>query len=270
MKDLNLTHITEEVKKIALEAGKFLLAERQHFELDKIEQKGAHDYVSYVDKNSENLIVSRLKSLLPEAGFIAEEGTGSLEEQEFCWVVDPLDGTSNFIHNNAPFCVSIALRNKNEILVGVVYECTRNELFWANKESKSYMNGKEITVSQQSNMDQAFIELGFPYNAEGYRTFVLKMIEDLYGHVGCLRLMGSAAAEICYVAAGRFDARIEGFIGPWDIAAGNIILQQAGGKMTDFSGNTDHLDGKEVFASNGRIHDDLLTIIQKHKKHIKA
>ena len=152
MKYLNLTHITEEVKKIALEAGKFLLAERQHFELDKIEQKGAHDYVSYVDKNSENLIVSRLKSLLPEAGFIAEEGTGSLEEQEFCWVVDPLDGTSNFIHNNAPFCVSIALRNKNEILVGVVYECTRNELFWANKESKSYMNGKEITVSQQSNM----------------------------------------------------------------------------------------------------------------------
>ena len=270
MKDIDLTYLTEEVKKIAVEAGDFLLNERKHFNLNSIEQKGAHDYVSYVDKASERLIVDRLHSLMPEAGFITEEGTGTLEKQEYCWVVDPLDGTSNFIHNNAPFCVSIALRNKTEILLGAVYECTRNELFWANKESLSYLNGQVISVSQQQALDQSFIELGFPYKAEAYRPFVLRLIEDLYGNVGCLRLMGSAAAEICYVAAGRFDARIEGFIGPWDIAAGSIILKQAGGKITNFSGESNHFDGKEVFASNGMIHDALLTIIQKHKKYIKA
>lgn len=267
---MDLAYLTEEVKRIALEAGKYLLTERSNFDRNKIEKKGAHDYVSYVDKNSEKLIVNKLHALLPEAGFITEEGTATLKEEDYCWVIDPLDGTSNFIHDNAPFCVSIALKDKEEILLGVVYECTRNELFWANKNSKAYLNGKEITVSKQSNLDQSFIELGFPYNAEGFRTFILKVIEDLYGHVGCLRLIGSAAVELCYVAAGRFEARIEGFIGAWDIAAGSIILKQAGGVVTDFSGNPNKLNGKEVFASNSFIHKDLLKIIQKHKKYLNA
>ncbi len=267
---MDLAYLTEEVKRIALEAGQYLLTERSNFDRNKIEKKGTHDYVSYVDKNSEKLIVNKLHALLPEAGFITEEGTATLKEEDYCWVIDPLDGTSNFIHDNAPFCVSIALKDKEEILLGVVYECTRNELFWANKNSNAYLNGKEITVSKQTNLDQSFIELGFPYNAEGFRTFILKVIEDLYGHVGCLRLIGSAAVELCYVAAGRFEARIEGFIGAWDIAAGSIILKQAGGVVTDFSGNPNKLNGKEVFASNSFIHKDLLKIIQKHKKYLNA
>ena len=184
-------------------------------------------------------------------------------------MVDPLDGTSNYIHDCMPYCVSIALRNREEILLGVVYECGREELFWANKDSRAYLNGKEIYVSDQSVLDQSFIELGFPYKAENYRSFALGLIQDLYGHVGGLRLMGAAAAEICYIAAGRFEARVEAFIGPWDIAAGYIILKQAGGKMTGFDGNPDCLGAKEVFASNGKVHEDLLKVLQRHKKLLK-
>lgn len=206
---MDLDFLTEEVKKLARETGEFLKKERLSFDRSRVEQKAAHDYVSYVDKASEKRIVERLHELLPEAGFIAEEGSGSLEEQEYCWVVDPLDGTSNYIHDCAPYCVSIALRNREEILLGVVYECVREELFWAHKNSRAYLNGKEICVSDQSVLDQSFIELGFPYKAEDYRSFALGLIQDLYGHVGGLRLMGAAAAEICYIAAGRFEARVE-------------------------------------------------------------
>lgn len=266
---MDLDFLTEEVKKLAKQTGEFLKKERLSFDRSRVEQKAAHDYVSYVDKASEKRIVERLHELLPEAGFIAEEGTGSLEEQEYCWVVDPLDGTSNYIHDCMPYCVSIALRNREEILLGVVYECGREELFWANRNSRAYLNGKEIYVSDQSVLDQSFIELGFPYKAENYRSFALGLIQDLYGHVGGLRLMGAAAAEICYIAAGRFEARVEAFIGPWDIAAGYIILKQAGGKMTGFDGNPDCLGAKEVFASNGKVHEDLLKVLQRHKKLLK-
>ena len=266
---MDLDFLTEEVKKLARQTGEFLKKERLSFDRSRVEQKAAHDYVSYVDKASEKRIVERLHELLPEAGFIAEEGSGSLEEQEYCWVVDPLDGTSNYIHDCTPYCVSIALRNREEILLGVVYECGREELFWAHKNSRAYLNGKEICVSDQSVLDQSFIELGFPYKAEDYRSFALGLIQDLFGHVGGLRLMGAAAAEICYIAAGRFEARVEAFIGPWDIAAAYIILKQAGGKMTGFDVNPDCLVAKEVFASNGKVHEELLKVLQRHKKLLK-
>lgn len=263
---MDLDLLTEKVKEVAREAGAFLKKESLSFDRSRVEQKAAHDYVSYVDKASEKFIVERLRQLLPQAGFIAEEGTGSLEEQEYCWVVDPLDGTSNYIHGHAPYCVSIALRDREEVLLGVVYECGRDELFWANKNSKAYLNGREIHVSNQGELDQSFIELGFPYDAERYRPFAVRLVEDLYGHVGGLRLMGAAAAETCYIAAGRFEARIEAFIGPWDIAAASVILKQAGGMMTDFSGNPDCFDAVEVFASNGKVHDALLRKLRFHEK----
>lgn len=227
---MDLDFLTEEVKKLARQTGEFLKKERLSFDRSRVEQKAAHDYVSYVDKASEKRIVERLHELLPEAGFIAEEGSGSLEEQEYCWVVDPLDGTSNYIHDCTPYCVSIALRNRRGNTVGRSVRCGREELFWAHKNSRAYLNGKEICVSDQSVLDQSFIELGFPYKAEDYRSFALGLIQDLYGHVGGLRLMGAAAAEICYIAAGRFEARVEAFIGPWDIAAAYIILKQAAAK----------------------------------------
>ena len=144
---LDLEKITLKVREIALRAGAFLRKERSGFDRSKVEKKNAHDYVSYVDKESERRIVAQLRELLPEAGFIAEEGSGSLTTENYCWLVDPLDGTTNFIHNNAPYCVSIALRSKEELLVGVVYEVCRDELYWTYKGAPSYLNNKEIHVS---------------------------------------------------------------------------------------------------------------------------
>ena len=221
---LDLEQITAEVRQLAIETGAFLREERINFHRERVLEKNSHDYVSYVDKESERRIVKRLKELLPAAGFIAEEGSGSLTDEEYCWLVDPLDGTTNYIHNNAPYCVSIALRNKEELLVGVVYEVCRNECFWAWKGSKAYLNGTEIHVSAVDSLNESFIELGFPYDADSYREFVTGLIKQLYGNVCGLRLQGSAAAELCYIAAGRFEARLEGLLGPWDIAAGALIL----------------------------------------------
>lgn len=258
---MNLEKLTSEVRELAIKTGHFLREECENFLRENVQEKNAHDYVSYVDKESERRIVTRLHELLPEAGFIAEEGSGSLTDEEYCWVVDPLDGTTNFIHRNAPFCVSIALRNREEILLGVVYEVCRNECFWAWKGSPAYLNGKEIHVTTINNLDQAFIELGFPYDAEHFRPIITRLIERLYGRVGGLRLLGSAAVELCYIAAGRFEARFEGLLGPWDVAAGSIILTQAGGKVTDFSGGDTFYSGRELLATNGQIHDQLIKII---------
>lgn len=259
---IDLAFLTDEVRTLAIEAGTFIRNERKKFCREQVEKKHAHDYVSYVDKESEKRIVSRLRELLPEAGFIAEEGSGSMSDEPYCWLVDPLDGTTNFIHDNAPYCVSIALRNREELLLGVVYEICRNECFWTYKGASSYLNGEQLHVSAVSTLDDAFIAMGFPYNAEEYKPVALSLVNECYGNVGGLRLIGAAAAELCYIAAGRFDARIEAFIGPWDIAAGTLILQNAGGKVTDFAGGDTFYSGHQVVASNGRIHDFLLKIIE--------
>lgn len=266
---LPLEQITEQMRALAVEAGSFLREERKKFTRDRVEEKSSHDYVSYVDKESERRIVERLHALLPQAGFIAEEGTATLEShQEYCWLVDPLDGTTNYIHDNAPYCVSIALRNRKELLAGVVYEVCRNECFWAWKGSAAYLNGQEIHVSSVATLDMAFIELGFPYDYRHFSPFVVNLIQNLYGKVGGERLLGAAAVEMCYIAMGRFEARIEGYLGPWDIAAGTLILQQAGGRVTDFEGGQTFYSGRELLATNGLIHEEMLSIISKIKKSI--
>lgn len=255
--------LTKSVCDIAVEVGALLRTERKSFRREQVEEKGFHDYVSYVDKESEYRLVTLLHALLPEAGFIAEEGTGDYQAEEYCWVVDPLDGTTNFIHDTAPYCISIALRNRQELLVGVVYEVCRDECYWACKGGKAYLNGEEIHVSDISEMDKASIALGFPYAVQKYKSTAVGLIGELYGYASSLRLQGAAAAELCYIAAGRCEARIEACLGPWDIAAGTLILQQAGGKVTDFSGGTGFITGSEVLASNGLLHEELLAVMQR-------
>lgn len=260
---LDLNKLCVDVQEIAREAGVFLKNERKKFDRMQVEEKSAHNYVSYVDKASERWLVDRLSALLPEAGFITEEGTGSLDNEYYCWLVDPLDGTSNYIHDTAPYCVSIALRTKDEFLLGVVYEVCRDECFYTVKGGKAYLNGEEIHVSFISDIDKSFIALGFPYDSEKYRPTALHLVDCLYGTAGGSRLLGAAAVELCYVAAGRFEARIEAYLGPWDVAAGGFILQQAGGKLSDFSGGEDWVSAREVLATNGVIHDEMLRILQK-------
>ena len=156
---LDLKKMTEEVCRIARECGYFLHEERKSFCREKVIEKHAHDYVSYVDKESEKILVASLSALLPEAGFITEEGTADFHDEAYCWVIDPLDGTTNYIHDNAPYCVSIALRSGKELLIGVVYEVCRKECFYAWKGGGAWMNNQRLHVSEVKEMEKAF-EIG--------------------------------------------------------------------------------------------------------------
>ena len=261
---INLQKLTTQVVDVAVRAGLFLKEQRAAFDRGAVQEKGPHDYVSYVDKMSEMRLVDELSALFPEAGFVTEEKTTrQCVEEEYCWVIDPLDGTTNFIHDMAPYCVSIALRNREEILIGVVYEVCRAECYSAYKGGGAYLNGQPIRVSSIDSMGQAQILLGFPYDSARFRPIILGAISQMYGSVGAERLLGSAAVELCYVAAGRAEGRIEGLLGPWDVAAGTLILSEAGGLTTDFHGGNTYLSGHEVLASNGHIHDALLQIVTR-------
>ncbi|MDO4165307.1 MAG: inositol monophosphatase family protein [Bacteroides sp.] len=259
----DLKTLTESVCCIAREAGAFLKEERKNFRQEAVQLKHSHDYVSYVDKESERRIVAALKALLPEAGFIAEEGSADYHDEPYCWVVDPLDGTTNYIHDNAPYCVSIGLRSKQELLVGVVYDPCRDECFYAWKGGGAYVNGTPMHVSAEAEAENAFIVVELPYNADRYARTGEHLIHRLYGKVGGIRMTGSAAMAICYVAAGRFDAWLEAFIGKWDFSAAALMVQEAGGRVTDFHGSDAFLEGHHIVATNGPLHPLMLELIKE-------
>ncbi|WP_373799347.1 inositol monophosphatase family protein [Bacteroides heparinolyticus] len=265
MEDLQI--LTEAVCRIAREAGHFLKEERKNFHREAVVEKRAHDYVSYVDKESEKRIVAALRQLLPDAGFIAEEGSAVYHDEPYCWVVDPLDGTTNYIHDNAPYCVSIALRDKHSLLLGVVYEPCRDECFYAWKGGGAYVNGEAMRVSAVENAVEAFVVTELPYNFEQYARTGEHLIRELYGKVAGIRMNGSAALALCYVAAGRFDAWLEAFIGKWDFSAAALMVLEAGGKVTDFYGNENFMDGHHIIATNGPLHPLLLQLVKEVPPH---
>lgn len=261
MDDLKI--LTAKVCGVARAAGRFLKEERKNFRREAVEEKHAHDYVSYVDKESERRIVAALRTLLPEAGFIVEEGSAEYQDEPYCWVVDPLDGTTNYIHDNAPYCVSIALRDKCGLLSGVVYDPCLDECFYAWKGGGAYLNGQAVRVSSVACLEDAFVVTELPYDAERYARTGEYLIHELYGRVAGIRMNGSAAMAICYVAAGRFDAWLEAFLGKWDFSAAALIVQEAGGRVTDFYGNGRFIDGHHVVVTNGQLHPFLLELVGK-------
>ena len=261
---MNLQEMTLAVCEVARQAGAYIREERSKFSLESVERKHAHDYVSYVDKGSERLIVSALRALLPEAGFITEEGLAGHDSEQMLWVVDPLDGTTNFIHQYAPYAVSIALLQGKTILIGVVYEICADECFYAWQGGGAYLNGKPLHVSSQKIQD-ALLCLQFPYNSDAYKTVMKRLIDCLYGNVCSIRACGSAAMALCQVAAGRLDGYAEQYIGQWDYMAGSLIVMEAGGQVTDYSGSDDFTQGNSVVATNGIIQQDFLEAILKVK-----
>ena len=254
---MNLQELTQSVCEVARQAGAYIRQERAHFSVEKVERKHAHDYVSYVDKGSEERIVMALRQLLPEAGFITEEGLATHSDEQMLWVVDPLDGTTNFIHGFAPYAVSIALTCGREILVGVVYDICADECFYAWKDGGAWVNDKPIHVGK-SQISDALLCLQLPYNSEAYKPVITRLIAHFYGNVGSIRMMGSAAMALCYVAAGRLDAYAERYIGQWDYMAGALIVKEAGGCVTNYVGEPYFMEGDSVVATNGVVQQDLL------------
>ena len=260
---LDLEQLTADVCRIATAAGHFLKEERKNFRRESVIEKCTHDYVSYVDKESERRLVTELSALLPEAGFIAEEGSATYNDEPYCWVIDPLDGTTNYIHDNAPYCVSIALRSRDELLLGVVYEVCRDEWFYAWKGGKAWLNGEPLHISDIDDVTNAFLIVELPYNDAAYKQIAMHLLDDLYGKAGAIRMNGSAAAAICYVAAGRFDGWLEAFIGKWDYSAAALIVLEAGGEVTDFYGSRDFMEGHHIIATNGHLHAYLQDLVKE-------
>jgi len=256
--------LTLEVVALAKETGSFFLSEINKVRASDIEVKGLHDFVSYVDKTAESFIVKRLAEILPEAGFITEEQTATHVGEHFNWIVDPLDGTTNFLHHIPLYSVSIALMEDNEIVAGVVFEPNLNECFYAWKGGKAYLNEKEIHVSDQQELKNTLLATGFPYYDYGKLEGYMELFTWFARNTSGLRRLGSAAVDLAYTACGRFEGFYEYGLHPWDVAAGAFIVQQAGGTVSDFDGGKNHVFGKELLASNTILHEPLLDAIKSH------
>lgn len=260
---MNIEKLIKPTIAIAKDAGAFIRKERQRFNPKRVENKGFNDLVSYVDKEAEKIIVSRLKEIFPEAGYITEEGTVDQTQTPWKWIVDPLDGTTNFVHGVPVFSVSIALAHEGRIMLGVVYEVNLNECFYAFRGGGAYCNETPIRVSSATTLSESLIATGFPYHEGGKIDRYLELLKFLLLNSHGLRRLGSAAVDLCYVASGRVEAYMEYNLQSYDVAAGTLILEEAGGTVTDFSGGDNFIFGGEIIASNGNIHELLREKLQE-------
>ena len=258
---MDYAKICHEVENAAQKAAQYIKSERQKFDTSKIEVKGKNDFVSYVDKTSEKLLVEELSKIVPEAGFITEEGTKK-EVKSINWIIDPLDGTTNFIHGLCPHCVSIALQNNGKTVVGVVFEIGLQECFSAYLGGGAFLNGKSIKVSDKQTLKDSLVGTGFPYSDYSKLDGFMKSMEFMMRNTHGMRRLGSAATDLVYVACGRLDTFYEYGLSPWDVAAGTFIVEEAGGKVSDFSGNDNYIFGKEIVAANGLVFNEFLENIK--------
>lgn len=258
---MDLKNLCKEIEKIAHDVAKYIKDESAVFNSDNIELKGLHDFVSYVDKSAEEQLIGKLSILIPEAGFQAEEGTSFKKGERYNWIIDPLDGTTNFLNKIHPHSISIALADKNEIVAGVVYEINGEETFIAWKDGGAWLNGKKIQVSGSKDLNSSLVATGFPYRDFSRLDPYLKCLEYFIRNSAGLRRMGCASIDLAYVACGRFGVFFEYSLKPWDIAAGLLLVREAGGSVSDFSGNEDNYSGNEILATNKNLFPEVLKIL---------
>lgn len=240
----------------------FIIGEWQKLKNENVEVKGIHNFVTYVDKQSEQQLVEHLSKILPASTFITEEETIKPKQSEFTWIIDPLDGTTNYIHHLSPVAISVALYHNQNPVVGIVYEIGLRECFYTWQGGKAYMNNKEIHVSSAPTIKDSLVATGFPYYDYSRIQNMLHALDYLFKNSHGVRRLGSAATDLAYVANGRVDAFYEYSLHPWDVAAGAYLVQQAGGKVSDFKGGHHYLYGKEIIASNNFVYQDFLEMIK--------
>jgi len=260
---MDLIELQHEVQALSIDVGCFIRNEQKKISEKSVDTKDLNSLVTYVDKEAELQIVKGLKKLLPQAGFIAEEQTEEFSATEYTWIVDPLDGTTNYIHGIPAFATSIALAKGEDLLLGVVYEVACDECFMATKGNGAFLNGRPIKVSQKEKLADTLLATGFPYYNFSKREAYLKVLDQLFESCRGLRRIGSAAVDLCYTACGRFDGYFEYSLQPWDIAAGALIVMEAGGRVSDFKGGDTFLNGEEIIAASENVYPDLLRLIKK-------
>lgn len=262
---MNLELLTNQTIDIVKEAAVFIQQEAALFSRDKIEYKDLNNLVSYVDKEAEKLLVAGLKEILPEASFITEEGTTGQEPDPTAlnWIIDPLDGTTNFIHGIPVYCVSVGLARGKEPLIGVIHEPSLNEVFYGWQGGGAWCNGNRLRISNVQSLQESLIATGFPYYKFEKQKRYMALLELLMQKTHGIRRMGAAAVDLAYVAAGRFDGFYEYNLNSWDMAAGVLLIREAGGTVTDFNGGDDYLFGGDIVAGAGG-HAELVAIIREH------
>jgi myo-inositol-1(or 4)-monophosphatase len=245
---------------IAREAGGLLL---QHFRQPlEITYKRRSDLVTEADRRSETLIVERLRSHFPGHAIVAEEGGGQKTGSDYCWYVDPLDGTTNFAHGFPVFCVALGLAYRAEVVAGVVFDPTRDELFTVERGAGAFLNSQRLRVSKNEDLAECLVATGFPPFAANHDLnveFYFRFTQLTHG----IRRAGSAALDLCSVAAGRFDGFWELKLNPWDKAAGTLLVTEAGGLVSGITGKPFNLLGDDIFASNGLVHDQMLRVFSE-------
>lgn len=258
----------EESLKVAEEASRMAgeILRRNIDSSREIIYKGAVNLVTDFDKRSQDVIFSHLSSQFPEHDFLAEEDLCEQRGSEFRWIIDPIDGTTNFAHNFPIFCVSIALEWKNKVVCGVIYDPMREEMFSAILGKGSQLNGQRIHTSATGDLDKSLLATGFPYDVRESEVNNIDHFANFAIRVQAIRRCGSAALDLCYVACGRFDGFWELKLSPWDVAAGILIVEESGGRVTDFQGKPASIYGKDLLVSNGLIHEQMIQILKLGKK----
>ena len=270
MSEASLDTLYEFAKRVAVQSGDEILMRGFHSSVKDVQRKGLTDLVTKYDRASEEFIFSEIRSHFPAHAVIAEEGSRSESGHDLVWYVDPLDATTNFAHGIPHFCVSIAVfsRSMKRTVVGVVYDPNRKELFTAMTGCGASCNGKQIQVSGFDKLSDSVIATGFPYGKQDERINNLSEVNKILPHIQCLRRMGSAALDLCYVASGRFDGYWEPMLFPWDTAAGALMVEEAGGLVSDYLGEAFDPVVPEIVASNGLIHDTLQDLVKSSTEHL--
>ena len=251
--------------KAARSAGAIINRASLDLDLLKVNTKSPNDFVTEVDHQSEKVVIETLLGAYPGHGILAEESGTShgAKDSEYVWIIDPLDGTTNFIHGFPFYAVSIALAFRGQIQQAVVYDPTRNDLFYASKGRGSFLNDRRLRVSRRTRLAECLISTGFPFRKGDNFKRYLQMLEVMMPACAGLRRPGSAALDLCYMAAGHTDGFFETGLSPWDIAAGSLIITEAGGLIGNFTGESDYLYQREVMAANPKIYAQLVPLLSK-------
>lgn len=245
----------------AKEAGRVQML---HFgQSHQVEYKGDINPVTIVDKLCEQAVVQKISGAFPDHDLLTEESPFEKKGSPWKWIIDPLDGTTNYLHGYPCFCVSIGLEVQNEVTLGVIYNPTLDEMFHAERGKGVFLNGNRISVSHIDELDRGLLCTGFPYDVRKHADFYLHFFRQFMIRSFAIRRPGSAALDLCYLAAGRFDGFWELKLQPWDVAAGSLMVTEAGGKVTDFKGQPFSVYSEEILASNGFIHGEMLEVIQE-------
>ncbi|MDE1928020.1 MAG: inositol monophosphatase [Burkholderiales bacterium] len=258
--------------KAARAAGSVINRAALDLEVIKVGSKGPNDFVSEVDRAAERAIIDILLEAYPGHGILAEESgrEHGARDSEFTWIIDPLDGTTNFLHGFPVYAVSIALAHRHVVQQAVVYDPTRNDLFYASKGRGAFLNDRRLRVSKRTRLADALIGTGFPFRkGDNFKRYV-KMFEEVMQSCAGLRRPGAAALDLCYVAAGSYDGFFETGLSPWDIAAGSLMITEAGGLIGNFTGESDYLYQREVVAGNPKIYGQLVQMLAPYTRVIRA